>query len=143
MSYTSTFFAYTGLIFVCASASVDLETDRKIQETIHTQFQDRTLLCIARELSCPASQQGITRCSLDRLRTIVSYDRILVMDHGSVAVSTDLVMPGLLDADRKKICCHQEFDTPIALFRRESSIFRSLCQESGIVLTDIEECARD
>jgi len=31
-----------------ASASVDLETDSKIQHTIKTEFQDRTLLCIGR-----------------------------------------------------------------------------------------------
>ena len=30
------------------SASVDLETDNKIQKTIQTEFKDRTLLCIAR-----------------------------------------------------------------------------------------------
>ena len=30
------------------SASVDLETDNKIQQTIQTEFRDRTLLCIAR-----------------------------------------------------------------------------------------------
>jgi ATP-binding cassette, subfamily C (CFTR/MRP), member 1 len=53
------------------SASVDLETDSKIQRTIQTQFVDRTLLCIAH-----------------RLRTIISYNRILVMDDGMIAVST-------------------------------------------------------
>lgn len=30
------------------SASVDLETDKKIQYTIQTEFKDRTLICIAR-----------------------------------------------------------------------------------------------
>ena len=29
-------------------ASVDYETDRKIQDTIACEFQDRTILCIAR-----------------------------------------------------------------------------------------------
>lgn len=32
------------------SASVDLETDKKIQDTIASEFQDRTLICIARQL---------------------------------------------------------------------------------------------
>ena len=32
-----------------SSASVDLETDSKIQQTIQTQFKDKTLLCIARK----------------------------------------------------------------------------------------------
>ncbi|KAF5334268.1 hypothetical protein D9758_015549 [Tetrapyrgos nigripes] len=83
-----------------ATASVDLETDRKIQETIQSEFYDRTLLCIAH-----------------RLRTIIGYDRILVMDAGRVA----------------------EFDTPLKLFTTKESIFRSLCEKSGITLSDIEK----
>lgn len=34
--------------FSQCSASVDLETDKRIQETIRSEFLDRTLLCIAR-----------------------------------------------------------------------------------------------
>ncbi|KAG2147857.1 P-loop containing nucleoside triphosphate hydrolase protein [Suillus bovinus] len=51
-----------------ATASVDLNTDSKIQHTIQTEFQDRTLLCIAHQLC-----------------TIISYDQILVLDAGLVA----------------------------------------------------------
>ncbi|KAG1720078.1 putative YOR1-ABC transporter [Suillus lakei] len=82
-----------------ATASVDLETDRKIQHTIQTEFKGRTLLCIAH-----------------RLRTIISYDRILVLDAGLVA----------------------EFDTPSNLFKMESGIFRGMCERSNISLKDIE-----
>ncbi|KAF9528448.1 ABC transporter [Crepidotus variabilis] len=81
-----------------ATASVDYETDRKIQETIARQFADRTILCIAH-----------------RLRTIISYDRICVLDAGRVA----------------------EFDTPETLFRKPSSIFREMCNRSSITLEDI------
>ena len=38
-------------------ASVDYETDKKIQDTIATEFQDRTILCIARECF-----RGLRRC---------------------------------------------------------------------------------
>ncbi|KAL0954603.1 hypothetical protein HGRIS_003563 [Hohenbuehelia grisea] len=82
-----------------ATASVDLETDSRIQQTIQTEFQNRTLLCIAH-----------------RLRTIISYDRILVLDAGRVA----------------------EFDTPSVLFNSTDSIFRSLCEKSNISLEDIQ-----
>ncbi|KAL5504423.1 hypothetical protein ACEPAH_8498 [Sanghuangporus vaninii] len=83
-----------------ATASVDLETDSKIQHTIQTEFSDRTLLCIAH-----------------RLRTILSYDRILVLDSGEVA----------------------ECDTPANLYRIENGIFRGMCQRSNITLEDIEK----
>lgn len=82
-----------------ATASVDLDTDSKIQQTIQTEFQDRTLLCIAH-----------------RLRTIISYDRILVLDAGLVA----------------------EFDTPSNLFKIENGLFRGMCERSNISLKDIE-----
>ncbi|KAJ7064111.1 ABC protein [Mycena amicta] len=85
-----------------ATASVDFETDSKLQRTIQTQFSDRTLICIAH-----------------RLRTIIAYDRILVMDAGKIA----------------------EFDTPTNLFGNESSLFRALCDKSNITLSDIEKAA--
>ncbi|KAJ7865945.1 P-loop containing nucleoside triphosphate hydrolase protein [Mycena leptocephala] len=75
-------------------------TDNKIQRTIQTQFKDRTLICIAH-----------------RLRTIISCDRILVLDAGKIA----------------------EFDTPLNLFNRNESLFRSLCDKSNITSGDIEK----
>ena len=54
-------------------------------------------------------------CIAHRLNTIVYYDRILVMDDGHVA----------------------EFDTPLNLFDREDSIFRSLCREASLTREDI------
>ncbi|KAF8530143.1 ABC protein [Hysterangium stoloniferum] len=83
-----------------ATASVDFETDSKIQATIQAEFKNRTLLCIAH-----------------RLRTILAYDRILVMDNGQIS----------------------EFGTPVDLFKKESGIFYSMCLKSNITLSDIEK----
>ncbi|KAJ3535552.1 hypothetical protein NM688_g6963 [Phlebia brevispora] len=82
-----------------ATASVDLETDSKIQQTIQSEFRDKTLLCIAH-----------------RLRTIISYDKILVMDAGNVA----------------------EFDTPLNLFI-QNGIFTGMCERSNISIDDIQK----
>lgn len=87
-------------IIVCdeATSSVDMETDDKIQNTIATGFKGKTLLCIAH-----------------RLRTIIGYDRICVMDAGRIA----------------------ELDSPAALWQRQGGIFRSMCDRSGIRMEDI------
>ncbi|KAF5342067.1 hypothetical protein D9611_001575 [Ephemerocybe angulata] len=82
-----------------ATASVDYETDRNIQDTIANEFKDRTILCIAH-----------------RLRTIISYDRICVLDAGQIA----------------------EYDTPTNLFNKVNGIFRGMCERSSITLEDIQ-----
>lgn len=48
-------------------------------------------------------------CIAHRLKTIIDYDRICVMDQGQIA----------------------ELDTPINLYNR-GGIFRSMCERSGI-----------
>jgi ATP-binding cassette subfamily C (CFTR/MRP) protein 1 len=69
-----------------------METDEKIQRTIATGFKGKTLLCIAH-----------------RLKTIINYDRICVMDQGRIV----------------------ELDTPSRLYD-EGGIFRGMCDRSGI-----------
>lgn len=85
-------------IIVCdeATSSVDFETDEKIQRTMRSGFAGKTLLCIAH-----------------RLKTIINYDRICVMDQGQIA----------------------ELDTPLRLFEQRG-IFRGMCDKSHIVRDD-------
>ncbi|CAE6472878.1 unnamed protein product [Rhizoctonia solani] len=85
-----------------ATASVDYETDKNIQDTISREFADKTLLCIAH-----------------RLKTIIGYDRICVLDAGQIA----------------------EFDTPMALYKRTDGIFRSMCERSSITAEDISNAS--
>ncbi|KAH9031754.1 ABC transporter [Lactarius pseudohatsudake] len=91
------------LILDEATASVDYETDRKIQETIANEFRDRTILCIAH-----------------RLRTIISYDRICVLDSGKIA----------------------EFGVPEDLYAQDG-IFRGMCEHSSITLDDIRRARKE
>ncbi|KAB8304596.1 hypothetical protein EYC80_003974 [Monilinia laxa] len=90
-------------IIVCdeATSSVDMETDEKIQRTIQQGFKGKTLLCIAH-----------------RLKTIIGYDRICVMDKGMIA----------------------ELDEPIKLWD-QGGIFRAMCDKSGIRREDFARAA--
>jgi ABC-type multidrug transport system fused ATPase/permease subunit len=80
-----------------ATAAVDLLTDSRIQNTIRTEFVGKTLLCIAH-----------------RLRTIISWDRILVMDAGEI----------------------EDFDTPLNLYDK-GGLFHTMCERSHITREEI------
>ena len=85
-----------------ATSSVDVETDAKVQRSMKEGFKGMTLVCIAH-----------------RLKTIVGYDYVVVMDQGRIV----------------------EFDTPEALWRREGSVFRGMCKRGGIEDADFGEKA--
>ncbi|KAK9471309.1 P-loop containing nucleoside triphosphate hydrolase protein [Dipodascopsis tothii] len=75
-----------------ATASIDYDTDKQIQDTIRDEFANTTVLTIAH-----------------RLRSIIDYDMILVLDHGTI----------------------KEFDRPHSLLQQPDSLFRSMCESSG------------
>lgn len=75
-----------------ATASIDYSSDAKIQETIRKEFQGSTILTIAH-----------------RLRSVIDYDKILVMDAGEV----------------------KEYDHPYSLLLNKQSAFYSMCEHSG------------
>lgn len=81
------------LILDEATAAVDLETDNFIQETIRTQFKNCTILTIAH-----------------RLNTIMDYDRIIVLDKGTI----------------------REVDSPSNLIENRG-IFFGMCKEAGLI----------
>ncbi|CAO3624546.1 unnamed protein product [Cunninghamella blakesleeana] len=75
-----------------ATASVDFETDSKIQITIREEFSNSTIITIAH-----------------RIRSIIDYDRVLVLDHGKII----------------------EYDAPYTLLQNKNGVFRSMCEKSG------------
>ncbi|KAF9911161.1 hypothetical protein BX616_010659 [Lobosporangium transversale] len=78
-----------------ATSAVDVETDELIQQTIRREFQNRTILTIAH-----------------RIKTVMDYDKILVMEQGRVV----------------------EFGQPeILLQRKEGSLFYKLAKQAGEV----------
>ncbi len=80
--------------YVRAQAAVDVETDAMLQTTLRSNmFKDRTIITIAH-----------------RINTILDSDRIIVLDHGTVA----------------------EFDTPAALVQKKG-LFYDLVKESGLL----------
>ncbi|THH27072.1 hypothetical protein EUX98_g7110, partial [Antrodiella citrinella] len=85
-----------------ATSSIDFATDAKIQATIREEFGDSLLLTVAH-----------------RLRTVIDYDRLLVLDKGELA----------------------EFDTPWNLLQKQDSIFRNMCLKSG-TYAELEEAAK-
>lgn len=75
-----------------ASASLDANTDEQVQKTIRSEMGEATLLCIAH-----------------RLRTIIEFDKVLVLGSGKVL----------------------EFGEPAQLLADKQSEFSELCRRTG------------
>ncbi|KAF2713348.1 P-loop containing nucleoside triphosphate hydrolase protein [Pleomassaria siparia CBS 279.74] len=75
-----------------ATSSVDAQTDALMQRVLRTAFADRTIIAIAH-----------------RLDTILDFDRVVVMDAGSIA----------------------EIGQPAALMHKDGSLFKTLVESQG------------
>ncbi|KAG8974080.1 hypothetical protein FRC05_007828 [Tulasnella sp. 425] len=75
-----------------ATSSIDFHTDALVQRTVREEFSNSLLITIAH-----------------RIRTIIDYDRLIVLDQGRVV----------------------EFDAPFNLIEREGGVFRNMCLKSG------------
>ncbi|KAE8150735.1 P-loop containing nucleoside triphosphate hydrolase protein [Aspergillus avenaceus] len=91
-------------ILVCdeATAALDAVMDEHIQHAMQAAFRNKTVLCIAH-----------------RLRSVLGYDRVCVMEAGGVA----------------------EIGAPLDLFR-QGGLFRQMCGRLGITEPQVERAAR-
>ncbi|KAJ5523886.1 oligomycin resistance ATP-dependent permease yor1 [Penicillium frequentans] len=87
-------------VVVCdeATSSVDLETDEKIQRTMVEAFKGKTVITVAH-----------------RIRTIINYDRVCVMDKGAIL----------------------ELGTPSELWDL-GGVFMGMCETSGIAEEELQ-----
>ncbi|KAI8611877.1 hypothetical protein BC830DRAFT_624097 [Chytriomyces sp. MP71] len=91
-----------------ATASVDSETDGRIQATIRSEFTDSTVLTIAH-----------------RLKTIVDYDRVIVLDHGVIVENgrpIDLIENSKVNAFRRMCEETGEFEDLVAIARASALV---------------------
>ncbi|KAH7104662.1 multidrug resistance-associated ABC transporter [Auriculariales sp. MPI-PUGE-AT-0066] len=89
------------IIFDEATSSIDFKSDARIQATIREEFQNSLLITVAH-----------------RIRTIIDFDRILVLDGGKLV----------------------EMGTPYELIQKQDGYFRKLCLQSG-TFNQLEEAA--
>ncbi|EKM52518.1 uncharacterized protein PHACADRAFT_211766 [Phanerochaete carnosa HHB-10118-sp] len=103
-----------------ATSSIDFATDAKIQKTIREEFNDSLLLTGMSNLTLYFFRAKCVTLVAHRLRTVIDYDRLIVLDKGELV----------------------EFDTPWNLIQKEGGIFRSMCLKSG-TFTELEAAAKE
>lgn len=69
-----------------ATSSIDFETDVKIQEVIRHEFNDALLLTSSHFILILYKTCLTAYIVAHRLRTVIDYDRLLVLDQGKVCM---------------------------------------------------------
>lgn len=90
------------LIFDEATSSLDTDTDELVQKAMRNSTRDKTVLCIAH-----------------RLRTVLWYDRVCVMEEGRIA----------------------ELGSPAELWDNPEGLFRRMCDQAGVTRGMIESAS--
>ena len=91
------------LVFDEATSSLDTDTDELVQVAMRKSTRDKTVLCIAH-----------------RLRTVLWYDRVCVMDEGKIV----------------------ELASPAELWDDPEGYFRRMCDQAGITRGMIESAGK-
>lgn len=104
------------------SASIDNETDEGVQRGLHHEFRDRTLICISRKPHFHPLASNPLDCNLDRIRNVLAYDRIVVLDGGVVVVS---VVLEIAPVPLLKPVAGARY--PVEIVRQEWFVQRTLC----------------
>jgi energy-coupling factor transporter ATP-binding protein EcfA2 len=72
-----------------------------------------------------------------RLRTVIDYDRLIVLDKGEVRIMIGYEWLTLT----RTLSQVAEFDTPLKLIQKEDGIFRMMCLKSG-TFAELEAAAK-
>ena len=116
-----------------ATSSIDYKTDQVVTETLAEEFVYSTMLVIGEHRGCPIPSLTDGVALAHRLRTIITFDRVLVIHEGKVA---EYGKPETLLMDSKSrfhgMCKAVRFPLSNLCEREADSLLNDLEREAGI-----------